>query len=85
MNRRSFFSRFSAAAALAAVPSAMNAEQSSIRRALQGGMPQCPECLCTLAVTAPRGPDALRAWAAQETHVLHCGRCNLDVLWRTLL
>lgn len=86
MNRRSFFGRFGAVATVAAVPSALTVQPTPMRRALQGGMPQCPECLDVLRVDdVPRDDAGRRAWASQETHVLHCSRCHFDVLWRTLL
>lgn len=82
MNRRAFFGRFGAAATVAVAPNAMKAQH---RRALQGGMPQCPDCLDVLPITVPRDDAARRAWAAQETHLVHCQRCDIDVVWRTLL
>lgn len=62
------------------------AETPQPRRALQCGPPQCPECLGLLDLTIPRrGTPEREAILSQDTRVIQCDVCEIDLVVRQYL
>lgn len=62
------------------------AKEPKPRKAIQGGIPQCPVCLRTLEIIAPpRHTLEFKTWARQDTHIATCEGCKLDLVYRKYL